>query len=381
MHRSTAPGPSTRLFIVVSLISSSAALPVLVNNSAPRLTRAGGIVDSHNGGLVIAFDGAYHLYGISFGGCVEQTEGCTNSSVGACGFGTNTTISVYSSANLEQTSWELEREDILPIPAGPLRGTVSRPSLVHCARTGDWLLWWNFANASSGGQFALAVAAGPTPLGPFAVVAAPVAMPHSFIGDFTVFIDDDNETAWVYYTTWAPGTLGELFLAKLDPTFTHLASPALTYGPLFDGLGLVESPIVWKEGAEYFFLTGHGCCFCEEGSGVYVFTAPALSGPYTPHGNIGCNYSEPAPHVSVASHGCLLLGTCYTSTLQAELAYSFTLASGQRVLVFDRWQHAPDRLKGHDPELWLPVQYSSDGGLAPLRFVEAWTLDVPPVPP
>jgi len=65
-------------------------------------------------------------------------------------------------------------------------------------------------------------------------------------------------------------------------------------------------------------------------------------------------------HVSVASHGCLLHGTCYTSTLQAELAYTFTVGpSGpdqQRVLVFDRWQHAPDRLKGHDPEIWMPVQ-------------------------
>lgn len=366
--------------------------PILVNNSAPRTTTAGTILDTHNGGLILSFDGLYHLYGIGYGGCREQPEGCT-SNLG-CGFGYNTTITVYSSPDLSQSSWTLEREDILPLsmPPGPMRGSVSRPSLVHCPHTGAWVLWWNFANNTKG-QYSLAVATAPHPLGPFTLVAAPVSMPHTFIGDFTVFVDEPSSSnateAWVYYTTWDESALGQLFLARLDDTYTQLATPTQAHGPLFGGLGLMESPVMWRRSntssgsahpATYYFLTGHGCCFCAEGSGVYVFTAPSVTGPFTPHGNVGCNYSEPAAHVSVASHGCLFNGVCYTSTLQAELAYSFALPGGgaQRVLVFDAWQQAPDALKGHDPELWLPVEYSPEGGLLPLRRVEAWTLDVPP---
>ena len=59
--------------------------------------------------------------------------------------------------------------------------------------------WWNFANVSDGGQWALAVAASTDPRGPFELVTAPVAMTHTFIGDFTVFVDeDDNSTAWLF---------------------------------------------------------------------------------------------------------------------------------------------------------------------------------------
>ena len=369
------------LRVLLSVFMGPIIRAVMVNNSAARTTSNGNIVDSHNGGFILTFNGGYYLYGISYGGCREQPEGCTNQSIASCGFQYNATLSVYWSSTLEQSSWDLVRSDILPVPPGPLRGTISRPSLVHSPHTNEWLLWWNYANVSSGGQFALAVASGPGPLGPFTLVSAPAVMPHVFIGDFTIFVDfpeSVNATAWVYYTTWAPETLGQLFLAKLDPSFTRLAStgaPPFTYGPLFEGLGLMESPVLWRHGADYVFMTGHGCCFCAEGSGAYVFTSKSIGGPHKSHGNIGCNYSLPAPHVSVDSHGCLFNNVCYSSILQAELAYSFVVGT-TRVLVFDRWQHAPDALKGHDPELWLPVEYTADGGLKPLRFVEAWLLNV-----
>jgi hypothetical protein len=66
----------------------------------------------------------------------------------------------------------------------------------------------------------------------------------------------------------------------------------------------------------------------------------------------------------------------YCCDVQAELAYSFVVGS-TRVLVFDRWQHAPDHLKGHDPEIWMPVQFTADGGLQRLEAIDAWELDVP----
>ena len=371
---------SLQLCCAFAATAASSAAPVLVNNSAPRTTLGGEIVDSHNGGLVIFSGGRYLLFGVGYGGCAEQRDGCSNSSAGACGFGDNATVSVYSSPDLSQSSWSLERADVLPTPPGQQRGTVSRPSLVFCPHTGLWLLFWNFANATDGGggQFSLAVASAGDPLGPFSLVAAPIDMPHAFIGDFTVFVDEaENATAWVYYTTWDENVLGQLFLARLDNSFTRLAAPLESIGPLFSGLGLMESPQMWRrDGGDYYFLAGHGCCFCFEGSDLFVFTAPSVRGPYTARGASGCDYTLPAPHVSVASHGCLRDGVCYTSTLQAEFAYAFAVGA-QRVLVWDRWQHAPDGLKGHDGELWLPVEYAADGALLPVQPVATWTLDVP----
>lgn len=35
-----------------------------------------------------------------------------------------------------------------------------------------------------------------------------------------------------------------------------------------------EAPSLWKRGKVYFLTTGHCCCFCFQGSGMIVYTAP-----------------------------------------------------------------------------------------------------------
>jgi len=110
--------------------------------------------------------------------------------------------------------------------------------------------WWNFANESDGGQWALAVATSIDPLGPFELVTAPVAMTHTFIGDFTVFVDEeDNSTAWLYYTTWEQSTLGQLFLSRLDSTFTRLADPRKRMDPSSMASGLLSRRFCGDEAA------------------------------------------------------------------------------------------------------------------------------------
>ena len=69
------PHATLRCGLLALALVASGAAPVLVNNTAPRTTTSGDIVDSHNGGTIVAFGGRYHLYGISFGGCAEQAEG------------------------------------------------------------------------------------------------------------------------------------------------------------------------------------------------------------------------------------------------------------------------------------------------------------------
>jgi len=114
-----------KMFGIGVFASISHAVPILVNNSAPRTTTDGQIVDSHNGGLIIRIRVRFTIY-MAYRTAVvwSSTEGCTNSTIvscilninntnsdsalethsflyrqGACGFAYNTTISIYSSTD------------------------------------------------------------------------------------------------------------------------------------------------------------------------------------------------------------------------------------------------------------------------------------------
>jgi hypothetical protein len=45
-------------------------------------------------------------------------------------------------------------------------------------------------------------------------------------------------------------------------------------------------------------------------------------------------------------------------------------------LFFLRWQQAPDRLKGHEPQYWMPLNFNSDGSINKIRWIDEFTLDV-----
>ena len=40
----------------------------------------------------------------------------------------------------------------------------------------------------------------------------------------------------------------------------------------------------------------------------------------------------------------------------------------------DRWQQAPDRVKAHDPQVWLPMDFRPDGSIAPLTLQKRFRL-------
>merc|ERR1712217_372214 len=42
----------------------------------------------------------------------------------------------------------------------------------------------------------------------------------------------------------------------------------------------VEAPAFFKRQGLYYALFGHCCCFCYQGSGVMVYTAPSPKGPW-----------------------------------------------------------------------------------------------------
>ena len=51
-------------------------------------------------------------------------------------------------------------------------------------------------------------------------------------------------------------------------------------GKLHPG-GADEAPSMFYRNGYYYIMFGHGCCFCEGGSGLSVFTVTSPLGPYT----------------------------------------------------------------------------------------------------
>jgi hypothetical protein len=41
-----------------------------------------------------------------------------------------------------------------------------------------------------------------------------------------------------------------------------------------------------------------------------------------------------------------------------------------------RWQQAPDGLKGHEPQYWMPLHFNSDGSINKAEWIDQFTIDV-----
>jgi len=42
----------------------------------------------------------------------------------------------------------------------------------------------------------------------------------------------------------------------------------------------------------------------------------------------------------------------------------------------DRWQQAPDGIKGHEPQFWVPLKFSDDGSIEKVDWVDQFEIDL-----
>ena len=211
------------------------------------------------------------------------------------------------------------------------------------------------------------------PEGPFAIRNRNVTMleAHGLYCDFALHVDSEAE-AYLLYTVWypvgAPLQRTHLRVERLTPDFlasAHVASQ------VFGGVAAAaEAPALLQRNGTYYALFGHGCCFCAEGSGVTVLTAPHALGPYSEGEayDVGCVPGEPA-------------ATC-ASVVRAQQNAVFavrTTTGEQHVWTGDRWQSAADRLKSHDLQFWAPLQWDDSAvpsRLQRLRWRDSFRLDL-----
>jgi len=331
--------------LVAGITVHAWAQKVTIHNNAPRRDTQGQILDAHAGGLV-RFGDRYYLYGDNY----RNTDGINDA---------QNYFVCYSSTNL--TDWQFEGE-IIPkekLPGWKEKTYRYRPHVIYNAKTRKYVLFYNWRpvpQSFAQGNYVVAVADKPT--GPFTVVERDFQTSHhpTEVGDFNLFVDDDG-TAYLAYkiANTAPAAKGCNFIEKLSDNYLESS------GVCSEVVGQGEAIAMFKHGGRYYIVYGKDCCYCPQGSNIYVKKADQPLGPYR----------ENAPFDIRADN---LINA--QSTHVAELE---TAEGKAYIYMGDRWRSAPGcaYFKGHDYQYWSePLQFDAHGNIHPLVWVDQWSVTI-----
>ena len=416
--RSISAAPAAPLLLLLPLLLSpppAACVPVVFDNTAPVLDVRGAIVDAHDQSVQrFRPGGPYLRHAVAYGGCLEPAgTGCDRTNV-SCGFMANHSIDVWSSPDLSSGSWTKVATAVAPAQRPP--GVVFRPSAVYNENPGAVVLIWNFM--SNG--YPAAVSAPGDPAGPFVFATSDIRPTFSGESDFALFVDPSERGAG--YIIYSAGF--QIHIERLNDDFLGVRGAPLNYTfPEY----FVEAPALFERKGTYYALFSWCCCFCKQGSGIIVHTAPHPLGPWTAQpvgpdyerGDVACvakNASGGAAPATAAEAregkeegggesaslaataasqrrvgplgtdptpglGCEYKNASETSSTRAQQnsVWLVDTADGsvEYLWVGDRWQQAPDGVKGHDPQTVLRLSFDdATGAVGLVRWVDNFTLDV-----
>jgi hypothetical protein len=233
------------------------------------------------------------------------------------------------------------------------------------------------------------------------------------VSDWAWFVDPADQKGYIIYSANF-----QIHVEQLSDDFLSVRGAPLnyTFAEYF-----VEAPHLFERAGIYYALFGWCCCFCKQGSAVIVHSAPHPLGPWTAQavgpsyerGDIACvpntgaaaslrataatsSYAAAATSsYAAAALGGAALGTIPTPGLGCEYKNSsetsitraqqnsiwqVDTASGEVVYLWvgDRWQQAPDGVKGHDPQTVLRLVFddANGGQIAKLVSEDSFELDV-----
>jgi hypothetical protein len=372
------------LLAALLLLLARPARALFVNNSLPLSNASGAILDCADGTYTFS-GGRWWAHCVSYGLCAAPLPlGCSGyPAPGACGARLDHFVSIFSSPDLTPGSWRAEGA---ALRAGERRpGILYRPHLAYSAATGRWVLW---ANVHQVGVFQGYIAATAASIsGPFAVAAPAVNLTRVLAtnncGDFDLWTDAGSGAGYVIYT--CGHVMG---VEALTPDLLASAGAVSALFPTY----FVEAPAIFRRGATYFALFSWCCCFCRQGSGAMVHTAASPLGPWVlvnstalPDGDVVCErppaaagWGLPAP-ADTPNPGCAYAsaGAPRTDTVSAarsQLNSLISLPDGRMVYTGNRWGQAPDGIKSHEPQAWLPLRFNAAGGIEPLVWQDTWEL-------
>eukprot|EP00698_Gefionella_okellyi_P002081 TRINITY_DN11960_c0_g1_i1.p1 TRINITY_DN11960_c0_g1~~TRINITY_DN11960_c0_g1_i1.p1 ORF type:complete len:390 (-),score=94.49 TRINITY_DN11960_c0_g1_i1:847-1995(-) len=377
-----------RLLLLATLVSSALLLctcvDVTISNVIPRRDTAGQIMDAHDGNIFLK-DGVYYYYAASYGDCQEPagTSGCAGAAPGACGFRMDHNVSLFTSTDMH--TWT-SHGPVMQMAQSGITGILFCPKVLYNTATQLYVLWWNWIEGSNFALSYYAVATSPTPYGPFTTVVKNVTtLAYADTGDFSLMQDDDG-TAYVIYTSHIVGSATTHVMSVEQLTDDYLSTRGAKYNSGFFGASFVEAPALFKRNGVYYAVFGQCCCYCGEGSPVYVHTAAHPLGPYTTQNNIGAHVDnvwgisrQAALMTAARGSPAALKAHADVVTIPAQQTDIYLYESDEGVQFAwygDRWQSAPDRVKGHDFTYWSPLQFTADGNITAMVWHDSFTVNV-----
>jgi hypothetical protein len=201
------------------------------------------------------------------------------------------------------------------------------------------------------------------------------------IGDISLFIDDD-ETGYLLCSINPAGHFDvenepiphhRICVLKLTPDYLG------TTGETSDFVaGNCEGPSMLKRRDVYYLLFDNTCCYCQDGSGIRVYTGRQPLGPFTYRGNINVK-SEQVHNVPTSwTYPGSGRPDCIIKAQGKHVAELPTSSGVAFLWIGDRWHSAPDGIKGHDFQYWSsPLQFDQDGMIKQLKWEDQWIFELP----
>ncbi len=383
------------LHVVISSLLVGLASSTFFDNMSPRLDESGAIMDSHDFSLrrIPSDPDYYYMTSIAYGLCKEPAnKGCDQTS-DHCGFQSNHTINVWKSRDLSSGSWEFVTTAITE--AQRVDGTIFRPDGIWNPHTNQWVLWYNAPDYMGYSAYTA-----PSPSGPYTLARTSVNVTiqnkTENCGDFHLFIDPVDKTPYVI-----AGCGFHMWIERLLPNMLDSAGDVSPTGRFLFDEYFIEAPALFYRplnGAPlYYAVFGHCCCYCFQGSGAIVHTAPHPLGPWTALGDVACVPDAGAASSAASDkdaflaalgvgaeptpgQGCQYVDPKTTSALRAQQSFiaQVDTPTGTAFLwAGDRWQQSWDGTKGHDPQTWVPLVFDDvSGAIAPLRWLDNFTIDI-----
>lgn len=249
-------------------------------------------------------------------------------------------ISCYVSTDL--STWTRKALVITPATSPGVAGShLERPKVIYNQRTKKFVMWMHRENTQNYNEAQCAVAICDTVDGDYAWQGA--FNPNGNMSrDCTLFQDDDGSA---YFFSSARNN-ADMIVYKLSDDYLKIASQVT----VLTANQYREAPCLFKRQGLYYLITSF--CTGTWPNKQYYSTAGDIAGPWS------------TPRMLTAED------TWNTYYSQGAFVLSVQGSQGTSYLYCgDRWQVTPMR------HVWLPMQFGTDGSIAPLRWADSWTLD------